>query len=403
MKKLIITYMNVRDVRTLAAALVGEHGLELLELKENAGPPLLGSIHAGKVQKVMPDLKGAFVEIEHRLPCYYPMEAGAHPVFRTIKKTRQLKPGDELLVQVTREALKTKAPSVSSNLSFPGEYLVVTTENQTIGVSSRIPQEKRKRIRKEITELLPEERNYGVIVRTSAANTEIAILIEELKKLLQEMETVLKKGMHCPCFTRLKSGDSPVRETLKNTQWEELEGILTDDPEIYEEICRYVQEASLPSREKVRLYQDPLLPLFKLFSLETGLQRALAEKVWLKSGGFLIIQQTEACTVIDVNSGKNIAGRMKEAMIRQLNREAAAECARQIRLRNLSGILLIDFINMESQEEETELLSYMRNLVRSDRITTRVVDITPLGLMEITRKKEKKTLREQWNQLQERE
>lgn len=401
MGKLIITHMEIRKKRALVTALTGNQGLESLELAGWEESQFLGSIHAGKVQKVLPDLKGAFVEIEDRIPCYYPMEKGMVPVFRKEKKTDQLKPGDELLVQVTREAMKTKAPSVSANLSFTGEYLVLTTVNKTIGISSRISGEKRQKLREMIQSLLPEDRKYGVIVRTSAADVAQEILKKELEELVQELEMVLEKGMHCPCFTRIKNGDSRILETVKNCRWEELESIVTDDPDIFRQISRYAEKTSLSQREKIRLYQDPLLPLYKLFSLETGLQRALSEKVWMKSGGFLVIQQTEACTVIDVNSGKNSAGKMKETLIGQLNREAAAECARQIRLRNLSGIILIDFINMESKEEEEELLGYMRSLVRLDGITTRAVDITPLGLMEITRKKQKKTLREQWEQLQE--
>ena len=400
MKKLIITHMEVRRRPALVTALVGEAGLETLELAPPEENRLLGSIHVGKVQKVLSGLKGAFVEIEGKLPCYYAMEKEHHPIFRNEKKTDELKAGDELLVQVIREAMKLKAPSVSSNLSFPGEYLVLTTENQKVGVSSRIPQPERERLKEEITGLLPPSRDYGVIVRTNAPSAPPGFLARELTRLEAQKDAVLKKGMYSPCHTRIQNGDSRPEEAVKSCVWEELEKIVTDDPEIFSELSGYVEQIHPGEGGRVQLYEDRLLPLYKLFSLEAGLERALSERVWLKSGGFLMIQQTEACTVIDVNSGKQISARSKGSLIHELNQEAARECARQIRLRNLSGILLIDFVNMTGEDDRGQLLALMRNLVKTDRVTTRAVDVTALGLMELTRKKEKKTLREQWEELE---
>ena len=398
MEKLIITQMEIRKKQALVTALWRDGKIWNLELAPPADRRLLGSIHVGKVQKVLPDQKGAFVEIEGRLPCYFATDKNTGPLIRRGRRTGALAAGDELLVQVTREALKTKAPSVSAKLSFPGEYLVLTTENRMLGISSRISEPQRTRLRQLLTEVLPQERSYGVIVRTNAAQAEKQQLLAEFSRLKDRMEAVLKKGSYAPCHTRIMDGDSRETEAVKNCVWENLEKIVTDDPEIYQKLLTFIAESYPGGQEKVELYEDPLLPLAKLFSLEAAVDGALNKKVWLRSGGFLVIEQTEACAVIDVNSGKHVEKRDTGEMAARINREAAGEILRQIRLRNLSGIILVDFINM-NQEEQEQLLAMMRGLAKEDRITTRAVDVTALGIMELTRKKEKKTLKEQLEEL----
>ena len=175
-----------------------------------------------------------------------------------------------------------------------------------------------------------------------------------------------------------------------------MDKIITDDTSIYQTVVEMKNQSYPHLSCEVQLYQDQLLPLYKLYSLESGLNQALSEKVWLKSGGFLIIQQTEAFVVIDVNSGKNSSKKNASEEYKKINIEAAKEIARQIRLRNLSGSILIDFINMHQYEDKTELLSVMKHLVKQDRIQTTVVDVTGLGIMELTRKKVEKSLSEQW-------
>ena len=190
-----------------------------------------------------------------------------------------------------------------------------------------------------------------------------------------------------------------VIESFDNVHWETLDKIVTDDTDIYQYACSLKKQSYTHVPCEIQYYQDKLLPLYKLYSLETGLQQALSEKVWLKSGGFLIIQQTEAFVVIDVNSGKNASKKQAETEYKKINLEAASEIARQLRLRNLSGSILIDFINMKQYEDQTELLSVMKHLVKTDRVQTTVVDVTGLGIMELTRKKAEKSLAEQWKEL----
>ena len=174
---------------------------------------------------------------------------------------------------------------------------------------------------------------------------------------------------------------------VRDAYGRDLDEIITDVPEIREVIQGYLEEISPELKEKLRFYQDKLLPLYKLYRVETALDTIQKEKVWLNSGGFLVIQQTEAFVSIDVNSGKYTGKKKMEETFRKINLEAAAEIGRQLRLRNLSGIILIDFINMENPDHRDELFHVLQKLLRKDPIKSRAIDITPLHILEMTRKK----------------
>lgn len=182
---------------------------------------------------------------------------------------------------------------------------------------------------------------------------------------------------------------------LRNTYTADLTSIITDDPQIYNSLEHYLKENDLQNLSKLRLYQDDLLPLYKLCRLEREIDLATSRQVWLKSGGYLVIDPTEALTVIDVNTGKYSSKKLRRETLKTINLEAAKEAARQIRLRNLSGIILIDFINMENKEDQKELLAFLESRLFADPVKTRLIDMTKLELVEITRKKVYKTLKEQ--------
>lgn len=393
MKRLIITQMNYQTCPCLVIAEESDGKLSRLHIEESQKNHLLGSIHVGKVQKILPNIRGAFVEIENRIPCFYPYEKENTPIFVRQQGKRELRPGDEILVQVTQEALKMKAPCVSSNLNFSGNYLVLTTENKKLGFSSKLSNEKKEELKQLLEGHL--ECEFGLVVRTNARLASSEQLLRELEWLKREYADVLKKGNFAPCFQKIKPAQSALLQALKHVYWDEVEKIVTDDKTIFDELARYLNGMGIDASEILQYYQDNLLALSKLYRLEHGLEQALSEKVWLKSGGFLMIQQTEACVVIDVNSGKYTSKRPVADEIMKLNLEAAKEIARQIQLRNLYGIILVDFINMQQLEQEQELLHVMKTLTRKDSIRTTIVDITALGIMEITRKKEEKSLFEQ--------
>ncbi|HJD04959.1 MAG TPA: ribonuclease E/G [Candidatus Mediterraneibacter caccogallinarum] len=361
--------------------------------EESAGRHLLGNIYVGKVKNIVPNIGAAFVEIESGVNCYYDMKDAEHAVFTHKIGKKPLCIGDELVVQISKEAVKTKAPTVTGNISFTGRYAVLTHGNTRIGVSSKIP----KKVREEYKERLRQFQNdrFGIIVRTNAKDAPFQDVLDEISRLKAEYEKIMSAAPTRVCFSCLRSAPPSYISDLKNVYMEGMEEIIVGDPELYTRIQAFFA-AEIPEKEGLlRLYDDSAFPLGKLYSTQTAIEKALREKVWLRNGGYLVIQPTEALTVIDVNSGKSAGKGKNEEGILKINLEAAREAARQIRLRNLSGIIIIDFINLESEENVGLLLKEFRMRLAGDPIQTTLVDITPLNLVEVTRKKVHRPLYEQ--------
>lgn len=361
--------------------------------EESAGRHLLGNIYVGKVKNIVPNIGAAFVEIESGVNCYYDMKDAEHAVFTHKIGKKPLCIGDELVVQISKEAVKTKAPTVTGNISFTGRYAVLTHGNTRIGVSSKIP----KKVREEYKEKLRQFQNdrFGIIVRTNAKDAPFQDVLDEISRLKAEYEKIMSAAPTRVCFSCLRSAPPSYISDLKNVYMEGMEEIIVGDPELYTRIQAFFA-AEIPEKEGLlRLYDDSAFPLGKLYSTQTAIEKALREKVWLRNGGYLVIQPTEALTVIDVNSGKSAGKGKNEEGILKINLEAAREAARQIRLRNLSGIIIIDFINLESEENVGLLLKEFRMRLAGDPIQTTLVDITPLNLVEVTRKKVHRPLYEQ--------
>lgn len=361
--------------------------------EESAGRHLLGNIYVGKVKNIVPNIGAAFVEIESGVNCYYDMKDAEHAVFTHKIGKKPLCIGDELVVQISKEAVKTKAPTVTGNISFTGRYAVLTHGNTRIGVSSKIP----KKVREEYKERLRQFQNdrFGIIVRTNAKDAPFQDVLDEISRLKAEYEKIMSAAPTRVCFSCLKSAPPSYISDLKNVYMEGMEEIIVGDPELYTRIQAFFA-AEIPEKEDLlRLYDDSAFPLGKLYSTQTAIEKALREKVWLRNGGYLVIQPTEALTVIDVNSGKSAGKGKNEEGILKINLEAAREAARQIRLRNLSGIIIIDFINLESEENVGLLLKEFRMRLAGDPIQTTLVDITLLNLVEVTRKKVHRPLYEQ--------
>ena len=229
-----------------------------------------------------------------------------------------------------------------------------------------------------------------MILRTEAANASWEAIFEEFCCIQEQFLQLFDTARYRTCFSCLR--DAPGSWEAAAAQIaESYAEAVTDDPKIYDEMKEYFHARNIP----LRLYTDDAYPLNRLYSLETKMEEALSRRVWLKSGAYLIIDITEAFTVIDVNSGKYDAAKASEEALYLINLEAAREIALQIRLRNLYGIILIDFISMKSAGQQGDLLHEMRRLVKDDKVMTKVIDITPLGIMEMTRKKVNKSLEEQ--------
>lgn len=390
--KLIIT----RLWDGIATALYLDGRAAELSFDRETETPLPGNIYIGKVKNVVKNIQAAFVEIEDGISCYLPLSEKAEPYFTNKTNSPRLVAGDELLVQIAREGVKTKAPTVTANISFPGKYLVLTSGKTQTGISAKLAKAERERLQ-QIAGRLPEG-NFGWILRTNAAEAEEEEILREAETLAKRFEDICRTARYRTCKSCLYRSPAAWLAHLKDIRQTECEEILTDDQGLYDRLQAYLAENLPADAEKLSFYEDRLLPLYKLYSLEGAFEEALRERVWLKSGAYLVIQPTEALTAIDVNTGKCERGKKASETFRKINLEAARQAARQIRLRNLSGIILIDFINMDSKEEEQRLLAALDAELQKDPVKAYAVDITPLGLAEVTRKRVQKPLAEKMRQ-----
>ena len=371
------------------AALSEEERIVEIRLESNQEKSILGNIYTGQVENIAFNIQAAFVQIEPGKRCYYPLAEAQRAVFSAGRKGNgPLRPGDELLVQVSRDAMKGKLPALTSNLNFTGRYLVLTTGDKKFGLSSKLALEDRHRLSGWLKEEAERpDKEFGIIVRTNAADASKEEILKELEWLKGRYHKAVVQGRNRTCFSLVLETEPFYVAAVRDAYGRDLDEIITDVPEIREMILGYLEEISPELKEKLRFYQDKLLPLYKLYRVETALDAIQKEKVWLNSGGFLVIQQTEAFVSIDVNSGKYTGKKKMEETFRKINLEAAAEIGRQLRLRNLSGIILIDFINMENPDHRDELFHVLQKLLRKDPIKSRAIDITPLHILEMTRKK----------------
>ena len=371
------------------AALSEENRIVEIRLESDQEKSILGNIYTGQVENIASNIQAAFVQIEPGKRCYYSLAEAQRAVFSAGRKGNgPLRPGDELLVQVSRDAMKGKLPALTSNLNFTGRYLVLTTGDKKFGLSSKLALEDRHRLSGWLKEEAERpDKEFGIIVRTNAADASKEEILKELEWLKSRYHKAVVQGRNRTCFSLVLETEPFYVAAVRDAYGRDLDEIITDVPEIREMILGYLEEISPELKEKLRFYQDKLLPLYKLYRVETALDAIQKEKVWLNSGGFLVIQQTEAFVSIDVNSGKYTGKKKMEETFRKINLEAAAEIGRQLRLRNLSGIILIDFINMENPDHRDELFHVLQKLLRKDPIKSRAIDITPLHILEMTRKK----------------
>lgn len=390
--KLIVTRLTRNQREYNVCAFYQDNRLLEVTAQPKEADSILGNIYVGRVKDVVQNLNAAFIEIAPGVSCYFSMEDLKNPVYvKKINSSRLVK-GDELLVQVEKESMKTKPPRVTTNLSFTGKYLVLTTGNRTLGISKKLNSDARTRLK----QLLEDQSTYGILARTNSAAASKEEILTELALLKQQAESIIDKAPYQTCFSCVRKQKPEYLTALQNAYTDQLDEIVTDEPELYDEMQQYLQEYQPIDLPKLRFYEDKLLPLAKCVSLEVKLEEALQERVWLKTGGYLIIQPTEALTVIDVNSGKSAAKGDVQKHYLKVNLEAAAEAAFQLRLRNISGIIIIDFIDMASQEAREELMEALRSHTGRDPVPVQVIDMTKLNLVELTRKKVRKSLREQF-------
>lgn len=381
MGKIIIS--EVMDRQLLFLIDEQNHPQFIKVLADEKEDSLTGNIYVGRVSDVVPGIQGAFVSISNHQKVFLPFKECCAQ-----KSAIPLRQGDELLVQITASAIKTKLPEASTKLHLAGKYCVCRLNEHGISFSKKISSSKEGELKTAITNAdMPGRKGYGFIIRTNAGLlSDPKPLLDEMTQFIDIFEQISQTGKYRTIYSCLYRGEEECIKAVKNIPTDQYSEIVTDISFCYEQL--------MDCKAEVRLYQDESLPLAKLYSLETHLKQALSKKVWLPGGGYLIIEPTEAMTVIDVNSGKgsNQKGMAQGQLYLKTNREAALEIARQLRLRNLSGMIMVDFINMGSSEEEQNLLAYLKECLEKDPVKTRLVDMTALGIVEITRKKENRPL-----------
>ncbi len=352
----------------------------------------LGSILIGRVKDVVKNIPAAFVDIGTDVNAYLPLDdLGEHTVFTRKNGKKAIVPGDEILVQISREPIKTKPASVTTKLSISGKYAAVVADGRTsVSFSKKISDtEFKNTLRPQLKELLTP--GFSIILRTNSEGADTNDILAEVKDLQEKLSDIYERA---PYQTNLSHLYDPLPDwlsDLRDTRDDSLDEVITDDEAIYRQIYTNVSEI-LGADVKLRLYDDRQLPLIKAYSIEKILSEALNKHVWLKSGGYLVIEPTECLTAIDVNSGKSDYKGGGALSAYKLNLEAAKEAARQIRLRNLSGIIIIDFVNMADEEMKEQLLKELRGFLAQDRVKTTLVGMTRLELTEVTRKKVHKPL-----------
>lgn len=373
------------------AAAFDEKRMTQIQVEAVSKSSILGNIYIGRVENIATNIQAAFVNIAKGVSCFLPLEEAKNAVFTKKNGKKDLCIGDELLVEVTREKQKNKPASVSANLNFSGKYLILTTGNHLLGISKKLHATERERLQALLKDQITD--TFGIVVRTAAKDASDEEILKELEMLTKQCHACLQGAMHRTAFTRLREAPPFYLQFLKNRNLTEVQKITTDIPSVHEVLLQHLQDTK--EAEKLHLYTDTQVSLFALYSLTHELERALHRQVWLPSGAYLVIDPTEALTVIDVNSGKNIKKKVREELVFSVNVEAAHEIARQLILRNISGICIIDFIDMKEKEHREELMHILRMDLKKDKVPATLVDITRLGLVELTRKKVQKSLKEQ--------
>ena len=391
----LVTTLTIRDrERTVYAFYENDHAAELSCLPAG-GESSLGNIYVGKVKNIAANISAAFIEIANGQLCYYALNDNDAPIFTTPRKKNTLVAGDELLVQVSREAVKTKAPTGTANLNFAGKYLVLTSGKHHLGLSSKLSPEAKQRLRTIAEPFLGKD--FGIIVRTNAAEASEDELRAELGELTEAYRHTVETGRNRACFSLVYKEPSAYAARLRGLRADSFNKIVTDRADIYRELKAYLTDRQPADLPKLYFYEETAPSLDSVYGLSKAFEEAGKERVWLKSGGYLVIQPTEALTVVDINTGKYTGKKKKDDTFLKINLEAARELARQLRLRNLSGIIVADFIDMDREEDKQTLMAVLASELKKDPVRTSLVDMTPLGLVEITRKKVQKTLAEQVN------
>ena len=386
--------VHVREDATQVAVLEGRSLIEhYVSRPADDELQIHGNMYLGRVQNVLPGMEAAFVDIGtaknavlYRGDVQFDredvVEQGPNPRIEHVLRARQL-----ILCQVTKNPIGAKGGRLTQEVSLPGRFVVLIPDSRTYGISKRLPDGERRRLRSILDRIKPEQ--HGIIVRTAAENATEHELTTDLARLLDQWGAIREAAAAANSPTLLYREPSLAVRVIREEFSSDYRGIVIDHRALYDEVKAYVGAFNPEFAERIEFYDATSegLPLFEQHRVHEQVRKALDKKVWLPSGGSLIIEHTEALTVIDVNTGKNVGRSNLEETVFHNNLEAADEIARQLRLRDIGGIIVIDFIDMEVRENRRRVIEAFREALARDKTRTHVSEISDLGLVEMTRKR----------------
>ena len=345
-----------------------------------------GDIFKARIDTILPAINAAFLALSNR------KDNQPRNAFIYLDELGGLKAGQNIVVQVIKNARGNKAPRVSSRISLPGRWTVIVPNTQELGVSRRIEDNKeRKRLKAIADEFKAALPGFGVVIRTAAQGVSRELLQADLNSLLQLWDDIEHKAQTTPAPCLLYRDTGTLGRVLRDEVAGEIDELIIDDPDEFERTESFISRF-FTDKPNLQLYEGST-PIFDYFGVEQEIMNALDRKVWLRSGAYLVIDQTEALTVIDVNSGKFTSAPDLRHTTLAVNLEAADEIARQLRLRCVGGIVVVDFIDMDEESDRNTLLEHFGECLKHDRLRARVFSITQLGLVELTRKRSRQDLR----------
>ncbi|WP_425446589.1 Rne/Rng family ribonuclease [Dethiothermospora halolimnae] len=379
-------------------AVLEDGNLVELYMERKESKKILGNIYKGRVVNVLPGMQAAFVDIGLEKNAFLYIK-DAIPKDQLNNKKNNLKDmsikdvvksGQEIIVQVVKEPLGTKGARITRHITLPGRHLVLMPYTNYVGVSRRITKEKeRERLRRLVEELKPD--NIGVILRTASKGKDINDLKEDITFLLGLFNKIQREKNLGKAPRIIHKDLDLIHKTIRDLFTLNTNRLVINDREKYESIIEIVDIVSPHLKSRVEYFDDSY-DIFTHFGVESTIRKSLDRKVWLESGGYIIIDETEALTSIDVNTGKYVGSTNLEDTVVKTNIEATKEIAKQIRLRNIGGIIIIDFIDMDNKEDINLVIKLLEKELKKDRVKTTVLGMTQLGLVEMTRKKVRKRL-----------
>ena len=396
--------INAEVLETRVA--VSEEGkLEEFNIERTTEERLVGSIFKGKVRNLEDGLKAAFVDIgfEKNAFLHYwdivpsNFDSGVEIVEREGKRRDRPKitqkdiprvypPGSDIIVQVTKGPIGTKGPRVTTNITLPGRYVILLPNSDQSGISRKIENQQERQRLKMILRKLSIPDGMGVIMRTVGEGQQMRYFVRDLALLLEEWREIQERIKTQPAATCVFQEPDLIARTVRDFLTEDVERIVVDSPRAYDRMREMISKISRRSANKVKLYADPQ-PIFDRFNITRQLENAFSRQVHLKSGGYIVVDETEALVAIDVNTGRHKGGKDQESAILKVNIEAADEISRQLRLRNMGGLIVLDFIDMKHPRDQRAVYQRMKEGLRRDKAKTHVLPISQLGLMEMTRQR----------------